>query len=84
MIEASSWDLGLDAGIWALRLGFESGRGGTNGEEFSLFVKAQVVNPFRAAVRKTRLDTWLPMSHAGGEGPYLRSLDHLSRSSEVK
>ena len=27
------WDLGLEAGIWASRLGFESGREGTDGGE---------------------------------------------------
>ena len=32
----------------------------------------------------TRPDTRLPQSRAGGQGPYLRSLDHLGRSSEVK
>ena len=31
---------------------------------------------------RTRPDTWLPKSHAGGQRPYLRSLDHLGRSSE--
>ena len=33
---------------------------------------------------QTRPDTRLPQSRAGGQGPYLRSLDHLGRSSEVK
>ena len=33
---------------------------------------------------KTRPDTRLPKSHAGGQGPYLRSPDHLGGSSEVK
>ena len=33
---------------------------------------------------ETRPDTQLPKSRAGGQGPYLRSLDHLGRSSEVK
>ena len=33
---------------------------------------------------KTRPDTRLPKSRAGGQGPYLRSPDHLGRSSEVK
>ena len=32
----------------------------------------------------TRPDTRLPKSRAGGQGPYLRSPDHLGRSSEVK
>ena len=31
----------------------------------------------------TRLDTWRPMLCAGGQGLYLRSLDHLGRSSEA-
>ena len=34
--------------------------------------------------RKTRPDTRLPKSRAGGQGPYLRSPDHLGRSSEVQ
>ena len=29
-------------------------------------------------------DTWLPKLHAGRQGAYLRSLDHLGRSSVVK
>ena len=33
---------------------------------------------------KTRPDTRLLKSRAGGQGPYLRSPDHLGRSSEVK
>merc|ERR1711942_592898 len=33
---------------------------------------------------KTRPDTRLPQSRADGQGPYLRSLDHLGRSSEAK
>ena len=32
----------------------------------------------------TRPDTRLPKLRAGGQGPYLTSLDHLGRSSEVK
>ena len=32
----------------------------------------------------TRPDTRLPKSRAGGQGPYLRSPNHLGRSSEVK
>ena len=34
--------------------------------------------------RGTRPDTRLPKSRAGVQGPYLRSLDHLGRSSEAK
>ena len=32
----------------------------------------------------TKPDTRLPKSRAGGQGPYLRLLDHLGRSSEAK
>ena len=78
MIEASSWDLGLEAGIWALRLGFESGRGGTDGEGGKIFPICESIGhrPLWGRCPKTRLDTWLPMSHGGGQRPYLRSLDH--------
>ena len=34
--------------------------------------------------KKTRSDTRLPKSRAGGQGPYLRSLHHLGRSSEAR
>ena len=34
--------------------------------------------------RKTRPDTRLPQSCAGGQGLYLRSFDHLGRSSDAK
>ena len=33
---------------------------------------------------KTRPDTRLPKLRTGGQGPYLRSLDHLGKSSGVK
>ena len=33
---------------------------------------------------KTRPDTRLPQSRVGGQGPYLRLLDHLGRSSEAR
>ena len=33
---------------------------------------------------KTRPDTRLPQSRAGGQGLYLRSLNHLGRSGEAK
>ena len=33
---------------------------------------------------KTRPDTWLSQSRAGGQGSHSRSLDHLGRSSEAK
>ena len=32
----------------------------------------------------TRPDTRLPKSRGGGQGPYLRSPDHLGKSSEVE
>ena len=35
-------------------------------------------------LKKTRPDTRLPKSRAGGQGPYLRSPDHFGRDSEVK
>ena len=34
--------------------------------------------------KKTRPDTLLPKSRAGGQGPYLRSLDNVGRSGEVQ
>ena len=33
---------------------------------------------------KDKADTWLSHPRAGGQGPYLRSLYHLGRSSEAK
>ena len=33
---------------------------------------------------KTRPDTRLPQSHTGGQGPYLRSVEHLGRSGIAK
>ena len=33
--------------------------------------------------KKTRLDTRLPQLRAGGQGPYLRSLEHLGRSDDA-
>ena len=37
-----------------------------------------------AVLPTTRLDTRLTQSRAGGQWPYLRSFDHLGRSSEAK
>ena len=37
-----------------------------------------------AGIIRTRPDTRLPKSRAGGQGPYLRSPDNLGRSREVK
>merc|ERR1711911_426049 len=36
------------------------------------------------ALLKTRPDTRLPQSRAGGQGPLLRSVEHLGRSNEAK
>ena len=38
----------------------------------------------RGHEEKTRPDTRLTQPHAGGQGPCLRSLRHLGRSSEAK
>ena len=46
--------------------------------------KIQGENVSYSEGKKTRPDTRLPKSRAGGQGPYLRSLDHLGRSSEVQ
>ena len=43
-----------------------------------------VLGLYRSIYIKTRLDTRLPQSRAGGQGPYLRSLDHLGWSCEAK
>ena len=40
--------------------------------------------PEKFSFRKTRPDTRLPQSRASGQGPQLRSPDHLGRSSEAK
>ena len=45
---------------------------------------AHVAKSVGAASQKTRLDTRLPKVRADGQGLYLRSLDHLGRSSEAK
>ena len=37
-----------------------------------------------AIEKKTRPDTRLPQSRAGGQGPYLRSPEHLGRSGKAK
>ena len=37
-----------------------------------------------AFVRIPRPDTRLPKSRAGGQGPYLRSVEHLGRSGIAK
>ena len=35
-------------------------------------------------LQKTRPDTQLPQSRAGGQGPQLRSVEHLGRSNKAK
>ena len=39
---------------------------------------------YRSVESKTRPDTRLPKSRAGGQGPYLRSQDHLGKSSKFQ
>ena len=39
---------------------------------------------FAPFIGKTKPDKRLPKSRAGGQGPYLRSPDHLGRRSEVE
>ena len=34
--------------------------------------------------KNTKPETWLPKSRAGGQGPYLSSVEHLGRSGIVK
>ena len=48
--------------------------------EWSKFVGKQA----RLRFLETRPDTRLPQSHAGGQGPYLRSPEHLGRSGKAK
>ena len=38
----------------------------------------------KAANNQVRPDSRLPLSRDGGQGPYLRSQEHLGRSSEAK
>ena len=47
----------------------------------------EVTMPLKFAIAaniQKKTDTRLPQSRSGGQGPYLRSLDHLDRSSEAK
>ena len=41
-------------------------------------------NKGSAGRNETRPDTRLPQSREGGQGPYLRSQDHLGRSSDIQ
>ena len=43
-----------------------------------------IITDLAQMLLETRLDTWLPQSRVGGQGLYLRSLDHLGRSIEAK
>ena len=43
-----------------------------------------VADGWAGAVMQTRPDTWQPKLRAGGQGPYLRSLDLLGKNREVK
>ena len=47
----------------------------------SFFFIFRILNPLGYG---TRLDTRLPQSRAGGQGPYLRSPEHLGRSGKAK
>ena len=46
--------------------------------------RGHVVEKNAALYWKTRPDTRLPQSHAGGQGPYLRSVGRLGRSGKAK
>ena len=50
------WDLGLETGIWASRLGFEGGgrrrRRRRRRRKSPIYVKAWVIDPFGAAAQK--------------------------------
>ena len=46
--------------------------------------KPHLSSLMRLDVVQTRLDTRLPKSRAGGQGPYLRTLDRLDRCSKVR
>ena len=51
-----------------------------------VFVGDQLLGRWRPVSGRYRIrpETRLPQSRAGGQGPYLRSLDHLDRGSMVK
>ena len=53
------------------------------------FCKTKIANGKKNGLKKhvvyeTRPDTRLPQSRAGGQGPYLRSVEHLGRSGIAK
>ena len=49
-----------------------------------IFSKDQMKSIINIFHTKTRPDTQLPKLRAGGQGPYLRSLDYLDSDSGVK
>ena len=58
-----------------------------DGAKIFMMGKHQIKNlcsKMREESLKTRPDTRLPQSRAGGQGPYLRSLHHFGRSREAK
>ena len=61
-------------------------RGEKSCKHWSLFtmLSSLVIANLFVRLNKTRPDTRLPKSRAGGQGPYWRSPDHLGRSSGVK
>ena len=65
------WDLGLETGIWASRLGFE-GEGMEEEEEEEKEKIPHMCESIghRPLCPKTRPDTRLPMLHVGGQGQY--------------
>ena len=60
----------------------DQGKGGKDKALKKGTIKSYIAGKERG--RETRPDTRLPKSRAGGQGPYLRSPDHVGRSSEVK
>merc|ERR1711875_176616 len=53
-------------------------------QRFHDIVQENFHDDYKSGEDRTRPDTRLPKSRAGGQGPYLRSLDHLGSSSGVK
>ena len=53
-------------------------------QRFHDIVQENFHDDYKSGEDRTRPDTRLPKSRAGGQGPYLKSLDHLGSSSGVK